>query len=295
MTAVHTEKESDGQSTTQKPLVSVIMSAYNAAPYIAQAIESLQQQTYPHFELIIIDDASTDNTVEIVEQIADGRIVLLRNTTNVGPAISRNRGVEVAKGEFLAILDADDLAVATRFEKQVRVFESLPTTDVIWTDTQMITREGEMLCMKYAPPAQTVIDLLRDAPNKVGEGRNFITNSSVMMKRSAVIGAGAYDESLAWGEDGNLWIKMLRNGARFHHLPEALIFFRILTTSLTTRLRRRVRHENELYAGVCISNRSYGTAIRYAMRVPGRGQKAQAILRTLYRVVKHSLLQPAPR
>lgn len=92
-----------------RPVVSVITPAYNVAPYIGQCIESVQAQTLPDWEMIIVDDASTDDTVAVVQQyLGDPRIRLLCNVQNLGPGGTRNRALEAAQGEWVAVLDADD-------------------------------------------------------------------------------------------------------------------------------------------------------------------------------------------
>ena len=101
-------------------LISVIMPAYNAEKYIADAIKSVLQQTYPHFELIIVDDASQDRTVEIVCSFNDERIKLIRHATNQGPGGARNTAIEAAKGRWMAVLDADDQWLPHRLEKLVQ-------------------------------------------------------------------------------------------------------------------------------------------------------------------------------
>jgi len=101
-------------------LVSIIMPAYNAEKYIAGAITSVLQQTYPYFELIIVDDASQDRTVEIVCSFNDERIKLIRHETNQGPGGARNTALEVAKGKWVTVLDADDQYLPNRLEVLVR-------------------------------------------------------------------------------------------------------------------------------------------------------------------------------
>ena len=101
------------------PLVSVLMPAFNAEKHIAQAIESILQQTYSHFELLILDDGSTDRTKEIIDQFDDGRIVRIDLTENQGLVRARNQLVAAAKGKYIAFLDADDIALPNRLQLQV--------------------------------------------------------------------------------------------------------------------------------------------------------------------------------
>lgn len=104
-------------------LVSIVMPSYNTAKYIADSIKSVQDQTYPNWELIIVDDCSTDDTDKIVESIQDQRIRYIKNETNSGAAFSRNRALREAKGRWIAFLDSDDLWKTEKLEKQIRFME----------------------------------------------------------------------------------------------------------------------------------------------------------------------------
>lgn len=105
------------------PKISVILATYNNEKYIREAIESILKQTYSNFELIVIDDASTDKTGEIINSIIDKRIIYLRNKKNQGPPYSINRGIDIAKGDYIARLDGDDISMPTRLEEQLKYME----------------------------------------------------------------------------------------------------------------------------------------------------------------------------
>ena len=115
------------------PTVSVIMPVFNCDPYINEAIDSILNQTFVDFELIIIDDGSTDKTYDFLLSIDDPRIRLVRNTTNFGIVTSLNRGIELARGEYIARMDGDDIAFPERFAKQVARMESDLTLGVCGT------------------------------------------------------------------------------------------------------------------------------------------------------------------
>lgn len=107
------------------PLIYVVMSCYNREKYVVEAIESILNQTYTNFEFIIIDDCSTDNTFEIVKEYAkkDNRILALKNDKNYCYVHSLNKGIEIAKGKYIARMDDDDISLPERFEKQVEFLE----------------------------------------------------------------------------------------------------------------------------------------------------------------------------
>ena len=133
-----------------KGLVSIIMPSYNAEKYISASIKSVQKQTYPNWELIIVDDCSKDKTVEIVKGIHDDRIKLLQNETNSGAAISRNKALREAKGEWIAFLDADDLWCSDKLDEQLK-FMIENGFDFTYTDYR-IQLNGEWLPYIYTGP-----------------------------------------------------------------------------------------------------------------------------------------------
>ncbi|WP_264554433.1 glycosyltransferase family 2 protein [Flavobacterium sp. N1861] len=115
--------------------LSVIMPVYNGELYIEEAINSIVNQTFTDFDLIILNDNSSDGTVAIIEKIRekDNRIILINKTKNEGPANLRNEGIEMAKTEYVALLDADDIAMPTRFEKQINILDTNPSLGLCGT------------------------------------------------------------------------------------------------------------------------------------------------------------------
>ncbi|WP_278686731.1 glycosyltransferase family 2 protein [Alistipes finegoldii] len=131
----------------QTPLISVIMPLYNAERFVGESIENVLRQTVGDFELIVIDDASTDASAEIARAYAakDDRIVLMHNELNSGAARTRNRALDAARGKFITFMDADDLCSPERFAKQLAFFEQHPQTDICGSYYTMFgTRGGVM-------------------------------------------------------------------------------------------------------------------------------------------------------
>ena len=123
----------------QNDLVSVIMSNYNTPEeFLRASIESVLNQTYSNFEFIIVDDCSTDNSLEIIKSYQDERIVVLENKENLGITKSLNRGLEIAKGEYVARMDADDISFPKRFETQVEYLKNNPQVIVCGTGVELI-------------------------------------------------------------------------------------------------------------------------------------------------------------
>ncbi|GHT52306.1 hypothetical protein AGMMS49982_12160 [Bacteroidia bacterium] len=115
------------------PRISVLMPAYNAETYIAEAIESILQQTYSDFEFIIINDGSTDKTAEIIRGYDDSRIQFIDNTKNQGLIAILNQGLDLAQGEYIARMDTDDISLPTRFEKQIAFMDAHPDVGILGT------------------------------------------------------------------------------------------------------------------------------------------------------------------
>ena len=124
------------------PLISVLLPVYNEEKYISQSIESVLNQTYRNFELIIIDDGSTDNSIDIINSYNDPRIILLKNERNLHIAKSLNNGFQHASGDFIARIDGNDIAVNTRFEKQMHYLSNHPKCGVVFSPVLKIDEDG---------------------------------------------------------------------------------------------------------------------------------------------------------
>ncbi|TXJ00169.1 MAG: glycosyltransferase family 2 protein [Neisseriales bacterium] len=138
------------------PIISVVMPVYNAEKYITEAVESILNQTYSDFEFIIIDDCSTDSSYQILQKYAekDKRIRIFRNDTNRKQAYTKNFAIKLAKGKFIAFMDADDISLPARFTKQVTFMESHPDIGVCGTWIKVFIDDIH----KVIPPKKSAID-----------------------------------------------------------------------------------------------------------------------------------------
>ncbi|MEM6299439.1 MAG: glycosyltransferase [Bacteroidota bacterium] len=211
----------------QTPFVSVMMPAYNAAPYIGEAIESILSQTYANFELIILDDGSTDDTLEIAKKYAtkDSRIRLLENEGNQGLAFTRNRLLQEVKGAYLAILDSDDVSLPTRLEKQVAFLNAHPQVGLLGTAVTTISEKGEPLGqMRFETAPNQIKSLLLF--------QNCFAQSAVMLRREfASLG---YRSAYPPSEDYDLWVRISRR-AKVANLPEPLVKYRVHAGGISKR------------------------------------------------------------
>lgn len=211
-----------------KPLVSVVIPAFNASRYIEKSIDSVLNQTYKNFELIVVDDGSADDTGDIVRRImpGDARIKLLRQK-NGGIASARNLAVRHSQGEFIAPLDADDLWHPTYLEKQVGCMLKAPqSVAVVYAWSQDIDEEGKLTGQFHASNIEGYVyeTLL---------SHYFLANAtSVLIRRSVFEKVGSYDSNFARCEDWNLMARLARK-YEFRVVKEFLVLYRKRRESMT--------------------------------------------------------------
>lgn len=197
-------------------LVSVILPTYNRAHTLLRAANSVLNQTYKNFELIIIDDCSTDNTEEVVKNIHDERIVYIRQFSNKGAAAARNTGIKIAKGDYVAFQDSDDEWLPEKLEKQMNVFKSVSLeVGVVYTGFWRIEKGKKI----YIPATKTTKKEV-DIHNKLLKG-NFITTQVAVVKKECFKKLGGFDERLPRLQDWELWIRISEHYG-FYFIDEAL-------------------------------------------------------------------------
>lgn len=208
-----------------KPLVTVFMAAYNSAPYISASIESVLHQPFTDFELLIVDDGSTDGTVAVVQGYKDMRIRLLRNDRNRGLTYTRNKGVKEARGKYLAILDSDDLALPDRLSLQATYMEA--NADVAVCGGQALIIDGEGKDMEHYPFMPTG----RENMGMHLLFRNIFINPACMLRTAVVTSLGGYRD-YAPAEDYDLYVRIAK---RFPVavLPDDLVKYRIHQSNIS--------------------------------------------------------------
>ncbi|RKE49212.1 glycosyltransferase family 2 protein [Sphingobacterium detergens] len=202
---------------TKIPTVTVLMAAYNSERYISQAIKSILNQTYANFELLIIDDGSTDGTIEQINTFDDNRIKLLQNENNQGVVYTRNRAIEEAIGEFIAIMDSDDIATPNRLEILLNKFNKQPQLALIGSHASIIDSNGHLTGQQIK--VETDPQLLR---YRLFFGNSF-AHSSVMIRTSVFREFGGYRLPLA--EDYDLFLRISTKYPVLN-LDEALLLYR---------------------------------------------------------------------
>lgn len=215
-------------STSAQARVTVLMPTYNAERYLDESIGSLQAQTFKDWELLAIDDGSTDGSLQVLERLAatDARIHVLRNPHNMGLSRTRNRALDEARGEFVAWLDADDIALPTRLEKQVGFFEDHPKFGMVGSWVEEIDSNGASNGHRWilnAPAACIPATMLF---------RCYCAQSAMMLRRSEV-GDERYDELFPPSEDYEFNARLARRLPMWN-LPEVLCLYRRHAASTST-------------------------------------------------------------
>ncbi|MBX6386338.1 MAG: glycosyltransferase family 2 protein [Microbispora sp.] len=218
------------------PKVSVIIPVHNTSGYIGQTLDSIFAQTYPDFEVILINDGSTD-TPELIAALEpyQGRIVYLEQE-NRGPAAARNAGIRVARGEYVAFLDSDDLWEPDYLAEQMSILEKDPRIDVLYPNARIFGdgAEAGRTAMELSPSEGPV------TLERVLDERCNIP-IYVTARRHAVVRAGLFDEAFLRAEDYELWVRMLKTGARFEYHAQPLVRYRVRPDSLSSNTGRQFR------------------------------------------------------
>ncbi|WP_198007043.1 glycosyltransferase family 2 protein [Roseobacter sp. CCS2] len=220
------------------PTVSVIMANYNAADHVLAALKSVLAQSIPEVEILLADDASTDASITIARQIAaaDPRLIILESDTNAGPAAVRNRALDVAKGEWVAIVDSDDIIHPQRFERMLSAARAL--------QTEAIADDLTYLIDDTVHPNMTLLGDVRFVNPQTLTAQNFLSTTPRApelgylkpMFRADALNGLRYREDIRIGEDNDFYIRFLLNGGQMHLLPESYYLYRRHAQSLSHRM-----------------------------------------------------------
>jgi glycosyltransferase involved in cell wall biosynthesis len=226
--------------SSSQPKVSVVMPVYNGELYIREAIDSILNQTFSDFELIAIDDCSTDSSVKLVESYTDPRIRLITNSANRGVRFVANQGYELARAEYIARMDCDDISLPQRLEKEVQYLDRHPEIAVvgaqsIFIDTADKLHHSQNMLHCAAEPSSIRWTASYECP---------FVNPSVMFRKQIVWGElGGYDENATFAEDYEMWLRLLRHNYQGANLPEVLVKYRINPQSLTHSTSASIKYQ----------------------------------------------------
>jgi len=224
-----------------KPTISVIMSVYNASDYLKDAIESILNQTFSDFEFLIIDDHSTDSSVDIIKKFVnqDTRVRLFINHSNLGLTKNLNTLIKIAKGNYIARMDADDISLPYRFEKQILFLEKNKEIMVLGTYIQDFMSNK---VIKY-PLTDNYI-------RKVVAKSSPLGHPSVIIRKSVFESGLLYQEKYRTNQDLALWFDILSKGYKIANLPEPLLKYRRTKDTYRKRKKKAFNEFKIFIAGI---------------------------------------------
>ncbi|AFZ22783.1 putative glycosyltransferase [Cylindrospermum stagnale PCC 7417] len=212
------------------PKISVVIPAYNAMAYLPKTVDSVLKQTFNDFELLIIDDGSSDQIVEWISQITDSRVKLI-SQKNQGLSGARNTGIAHAQGEYIAFLDADDLWAPTKLEKQVRCLDEQPKVGVVYTWTLLVDEQDKPTGRIFANHAEGNIW------QQLLENDVISSGSSAMVRRCCFETVGVFDCNLNSAEDLDMWLR-IADSYPFAVVKELLTLYRQHPNSMSKNRQR---------------------------------------------------------
>lgn len=223
----------------RRPVVSIILPFYNAERHIQESINSMLNQTFFNFELLLIDDGSTDASLKIVKRYKDKRIKIIKNKKNKGLIYCLNLAIKSSKGEFIARMDADDISANKRLEMQVAFLKKNKSIDILGTGVSLINKDG--LCIKNKTYPNN--DILIKWSLNIGSP---LVHPSIMFRRSLFDKIGLYSKHSYLIEDYNLWLRACHFGVNFANLDTILLKLRKHNSSVTELKKNISKHLNSV-------------------------------------------------
>lgn len=242
----------------QKPLVSIVTPCFNQADYLRETVESVMKSSYRPIEMIIVNDGSTDNSLEIAQELArEFKEIRVIDQPNSGVSVARNHGITKAEGEIILPLDGDDLISPNYIEEAVNILSKRPEVKVVYCDAVKFDEEGQK---KWKLKSFSLSKLAKD---------NMIFSAAHFWKKDAVA-VGGFSEDMVMGrEDWEFWIKMLKNGGEVVKLPFIGFFYRLTLGSK----RKKTRTNKNKRARIDYLNKKHGDFFERELSGPLRFQR----------------------
>ena len=211
----------------KKPKISVIMAVYNSAEYLGECIKGVLNQSFKDFELIMINDCSKDNSLEIMKkyQKKDKRIKIVNNRNNSGPAVTRNNGLNIARGKYIAVQDSDDFSLPNRLEVEYNYLEAHPSVFLVGSAAKVIF-SGE----KETFPADAIYGIEENKKRLVKN--NHVIHSSFMFRNNRKL---RYREKFRYSQDYDLLLNVLSKGLNIDSINQKLIYYRINESGISSQ------------------------------------------------------------
>lgn len=225
--------------TTPFPAITVLMPTYNGAKHIRTAIDSVLSQTFSDFELLIVNDGSGDDTLKVINSYNDNRIRIVTNEVNIGITKSLNRGLKEARGEYIARLDDDDIALPERLQKQCNFLNTHQDVVLVGSFVEYIDKNGNPIRIRKTPIKPRVIqyELIY---------ANCFYHSALMFRKEEILSIGGYNEDFKHAQDYELFSR-LRDGYKLANIPEVLIQYRMNPDSIVASpASQEIVHANAL-------------------------------------------------
>jgi glycosyltransferase involved in cell wall biosynthesis len=223
----------------EMPLISVIIPVYNCEKWVKDSIQSVINQIYKNFEIIIINDGSTDNTSKVLEGYKGDNRISVYEIQNTGPSRARNLGVSKAKGDYIAFLDADDLWDEYKLEKQIEYFRLHPDCNLLITNVKQITHNEEIIKLQYK-------SLPREKEEQLicfFQGKITMNTPTILMNKSVFHEIGGFKSELVHRED-HFFLMQVANKYRIHLLREHLVYRRVWEGSISSDFKK-IDNSNE--------------------------------------------------
>lgn len=212
-----------------KPVITVLMAVYDGEAYLKECVDSVLNQTFKDFEFLIIDDGSVDSTSDIIKTYKDERIRLLRNEKNLSQVASLNIGLDHAIGGYIARIDADDIMLPSRLERQLNYLKKRPDIALLGTFGEAIDEKGHTISRHRLPVRNEEII----ATALFGEF--IMMHSSIMFRKDIVFEAGKYNEAFSFTEDYKLATDLLARRYKINNIPDILIKYRLHNNRISVR------------------------------------------------------------
>lgn len=212
------------------PKITVLMAVYNGGAYLKECMDSVLGQTYGDFEFLIVNDASADNSAEIIKSYKDSRIRLVENSANLSQVVSLNIGLDYARGEYIARIDADDLMMPRRLKRQLGFLTKRPHLALAGSYGEAIDESGKGIGVARLPVRNEEIII-----HSLFSGVFIMIHSSLMFRKKPVMDVGKYNAAFSFTEDYKLAMDLFLEGHKISNIPEVLIRYRIHPDRISVR------------------------------------------------------------
>jgi glycosyltransferase involved in cell wall biosynthesis len=242
-----------------RPKLSVCIPVYNGEPFIKEAIDSVLSQSFQDFEIVVVDNQSTDNTRSIVTSFADLRVKLFVNDTNIGMVPNWNKAMEHAVGRYIKILPADDFIYPGSLEKQVKIMDADTKEEIalVGGRRNIIDEAGKVLFNRGFSKTECDVSGFNAIARNVRSGGNILGEGGALLFRKSILEkAGKFDSDSFYVVDIDLWYRMLLHGT-FHALPDTVSSFRVSRNSASVQVVQKQREEVSAFINKIYRNKDY--------------------------------------